>query len=94
MSGQFTSKDLVEFSIYKDIKVSKHLNTFYDYLFLAQFNKTEGKPERQRYMDSFKKENEDATDLKKSSTSKLNIEDINSNNIDDNYHSSYSDAGK
>ena len=65
MADQFTSKDLVEFSIYKDIKVSKHLNTFYDYLFLAQFNKTKGTPERQRYIDSFKKENEDATDLNK-----------------------------
>lgn len=38
MSGQFTSRDLLAFSMYEEVQVSKYLNTFYEYLFLSEYD--------------------------------------------------------
>ena len=39
MSGQFTSRDILAFSMYEDLQVSKYLNGFYDYLFLGEYDR-------------------------------------------------------
>ena len=71
MSGQFTSRDILAFSMYEDLQVSKYLNGFYDYLFLNEYDSMLPKLEPQgnqqlpsnksieRYIKEFKKTSEE-----------------------------------
>lgn len=71
MSGQFTSRDILAFSMYEELQVSKYLNGFYDYLFLNEYDSMLPKLDPQgnqssttnksieRYIKEFKKTSEE-----------------------------------